>query len=222
MEGIELPKQEEKFPSEYDPTNENSDISKLYKLMKEQKLEEADAVIWLEGNVEDRVAKCAKLMQSNYARELVVSGGAQRGGDLPIENIEKDFLSAGISQGRIIMETESRNTKDQAERIVRMAAEKNWKKIILVVNPYYEFRAFLTFLAELKKEKKDQEIEIINAPVDLSWFSIPSGDRKEDEVDLLEHEEIPRLIKYSKEGDVARPEEGIEYLEYWKNKEVNS
>ncbi|MEK7158846.1 MAG: hypothetical protein AAB733_04715, partial [Patescibacteria group bacterium] len=59
--------QERLFSPELDPTSEHSEISKLYDLIVEQKLESSDAVIWLEGDVDDRVAKCVELIQSQYA-----------------------------------------------------------------------------------------------------------------------------------------------------------
>lgn len=218
----EIKPADQQYPPEFDPTNENSDISVLYKLMKEQELKETDAVIWLEGNVEDRIQKCVNLIQSNLSKELVVSGGAERGGDLPIQKIHDIFVNLGVSEKKIVMETASRNTKDQALKILEIVRDKGWKKITLVANPYHQIRAFLTLLAELDKEELTDEIEIINASADLNWFSVPAGDRKKDEVDLLDQEEIPRLIKYSEQGDVAKPAQGIEYLEKWQARNIEA
>lgn len=209
-----------KYPPEYDPTDENSALSRLFKLMDEQKIEKSDAIVWLEGNILDRVYKCVELMEKKYAKDLLVSGGAQKGGDPPIETIKETFLKEGIPENAMIMETASTNTKNQTLNVLQIVKEKKWKKIILVANPYFKFRTFLNFVSELKKQGLEDDLEIVNAPADLSWFRTPSGARKNDEIELLDREEIPRLIKYAEVGDVATPSEGIAYLEKWKNKKA--
>lgn len=206
---------EPNFPPEYDPNIDNSDISKLYALIKEQEPKEADAIVWLEGDLEDRALKCIKLLQSNYAPLVVLSGGNENA--IKATEIQEKFIQSDISENKIILETESQNTKEQAINVLKIAREKEWKKILLVANFYHQFRAFLTFLAELKKEKMDDDVEIINCPAEYGWYR-QSPQHNKEEVDALVEEEIPRMIKYAENGDVSFPADGIEYLEKWKKK----
>ena len=104
---------------------------------------------------------------------------------------------------------------------LQIAHERGWTKIILVASPYHQVRAFLTFLAELKKQGQAERVKIINAPADLSWYRPASG-RGREAVDLLTQEEIPRIEQYQKKGDVAGVEEGIAYLQYWKSQQDQS
>jgi len=205
---------------EYDYTREDSPISQLYRMIKEQKLEEADAVVWLEGDNDDRVAKCVELIQRNFAPKIILSGEHDdpNYGSIPGSVMKKEFINAGIREERIEMD-DSQNTKDQAVNVMNLSKENNWNKVIIVASPYHQIRAFLTFLAQLKKEKMEEQFKIINAPADLNWFHEAGGRQERDAVELLETEEIPRMIKYSEKGDVAMPSEGVEYLKYWQGRD---
>lgn len=209
------------FPLEYDPERDDSDISKLHLLMKEQKLKEADVVVWSAGDLNDRNQKCINLIQSNYAPTLLLSSGLDNPeiGSIRASKMRQRFVDSGVNPNRIVLEDESRNTKEQAVNVIQIAARRKWKKIILVANPYHQMRLFLTFLAELKKQKLEDQIELINAPADLNWFQKTSRGREE--IEVFSQEEIRRMIDYNKKGDVAKPSEGIEYLEKIKNKLLN-
>ncbi|MFA5358753.1 MAG: YdcF family protein [Patescibacteria group bacterium] len=207
---------------EYDPTDEDSEISRLYKLIKEQPLEQSDAAVWLEGEADDRNVKCIRIVQSDYAPKLVLSGGVDKAPtDIPSQKMAEVFVQSGISRDQIIIDPTSLNTKEQAVNVLRLVKDNDWHKIILVANPYHQIRVFLTFLAELKKQGMDKMVKIINAPADLNWFRTTARGR--DEVDLFNEEEIPRLIKYGQDGvdgkkaDVAKLSEGLDYIEYWNN-----
>ena len=208
------------FPPEYDPINENSDISRLFSLMNEQKLEDSDAVVWFQGEGNDRMEQSIRLIQSDYAHNLILSGGGDKSWDTSTADMLPHFIDAGIDREKIILETDSKNTKEQAINVLDIVKNKKWQRIILVASPYHQIRAFLTYLAELKKLALDKDVELINAPAALGWFNQnPHRDNKIP-ADLLAGDEIPRMIKYSVGGDVAKPGEGVEYLKYWQDKKV--
>jgi hypothetical protein len=210
-------KREPGFSPELNPQSPDSKITELYDLIVRQQLEASDAVIWLEGDVDDRVAKCIELIQRNYAPTIVLSGGNPQPevGAIPSWDMKKTFLDAGIPEEKIVLEDQSKHTKQQAENVLRIAQERGWTKIILVASPYHQIRAFLTFLAELQKIGLADRIKMMNAPADVSWFREVSG-RGREAVDLFTQEESPRIQEYQEKGDVAQVEEGIAYLQHWK------
>lgn len=110
----------------------------------------------------------------------------------------------------LIHENKSKNTREQAVEVVRLAIRKGWKRLALVASHEHQYRAYLTFLREVLDT--DSGIILYNAPVrNLNWF-VDSGwgmrfDRLSDEFDRIE--------KYSRSGHLASANEVIEYQK-WK------
>ena len=169
-----MPKQPAYAGTEYDLTREDSEISKLHNLIQEQEVKESDAVVWFEGDRDDRTAQAIKLMQSDFSPKVILSGGVEGPSDIPSWKMQDEFINAGISEGRIICD-ESTNTKEQAQNVIDQIEENDWKRAILVANPYHQLRAFLTFLAELKKRGLDDKVEMMSAPPEYNWFSKPNS-----------------------------------------------
>lgn len=202
------------FDAFKEESNSMDKLALLFDLMNKQGVEKADAIVWLEGDATDRVKQCIRLMQSDYAPILLLSGGEKNphDGSIPSWEIKQKFMDSGILEEKILIEDQSQHTKGQAINVLRFIKDRGWKKIILVSSPYHQIRAFLTFLAQLRKKGLSDSVHLINAPAHLEWFrEIPA--KKKSAIDLLVEEEIPRLKKYQVFGDVASFDEGIAYLQ---------
>ena len=107
------------------------------------------------------------------------------------------------------------NTRQQAVEVIRMAAEKGWKKLALVASHDHQYRAYLTFLREVLDTKCG--IVLYNTPVrNLNWF-VDSGWGMRFERLIGEFD---RIEKYSAMGQLATAKEVIEYQK-WKESLLN-
>ena len=177
-------------------------------------LEKADAIVVLEGDNLNRIPEAARLFTAGLAPLVVITGGF-RGGpahSIPASEMKLTLVAAGVPEGSIFLEERSQNTREQALEVMKLAKDKGWKSIIIVASHYHQYRAFLTFLKEMREA--ELELVLINAPArDLPWFANELQGRR---IDLLEGE-FERIAEYQKKGHVASFEEGVEYLE-WKEK----
>ena len=110
----------------------------------------------------------------------------------------------------MIFEGTSLNTKEQAIEIVKMAKKYSWSRITLIASHYHTYRAFLTFLQEIKNNSMDLIIDMASVR-DLDWFEETGYGRR---IDLLT-DELEKIDVYHSKGDVIGYEEGVEYLK-WK------
>lgn len=173
----------------------------------------ADAIVLLEGDGLARVSYAVALYREGWAPLVVISGGL----DNPPHSIsaslmKREVVAQGVPEECIVLEEESKNTREQAVALATQCAERGWKRLLIVASHYHQYRAFLTFLKALEEHSLDRSVELISTPArDLPWF-------KEDEqgarIDLLE-QEFERIELYGKKGDVSSYEEGLRYLR-WK------
>lgn len=177
----------------------------------------SDAIILLEGDGFNRYRYAVKLFQEKWAPLIVFSGGITdyAYGSFPYAEIKPLLLQAGIPEENLYHEVRSLNTREQAEEIIKLCLQRDWKKIILVASPYHQYRAYLTFLKSV--QEAEAEIVIYNAPVDqLEWFTPqPWGDR----YSCLQ-QEFDRIEKYSVLGHLATYSEAITYQK-WKESIVS-
>jgi uncharacterized SAM-binding protein YcdF (DUF218 family) len=172
----------------------------------------SDAIILLEGDGFNRCRQAVNLYKSNFANKIVFSGGITdiNYGSLPAEYIIPELQKLGVNLNDIIIEDKSKNTKEQAEEVVKISLSNNWKKIILVASHNHQYRAFLTFLKVIRNLNYD--LLIYNSPArELKWFSEGiSGNR----FTQLESE-FKRINTYSNYGHLATFDEVIKYQQ-WK------
>jgi uncharacterized SAM-binding protein YcdF (DUF218 family) len=98
----------------------------------------------------DRLVRAYELVRAGRARNVLVSGGlvAPRAGDVA----EADRLAAklaqwGIPPGQIAVEATSRNTRENAIEVGRVAAARGWRTLLLVTSAAHAPRALGCFRA---------------------------------------------------------------------------
>lgn len=196
-------------------------IQKLQDLIMTQTPEKADAIIWLQGDQLDRAKKVVELFESGFALRILITGNNILLG--PIERIEESnysldemktyLIGHNIDSKAISIDDKSMNTREQAEKVIQYLKDNNLNSMILVGSPYYQLRAFLTFLKCAQESEWDGHI--INQPADLPWDKPPAG-RKRTAKEYFTEVELPKIKKYQKH--VAKIEDGIAYQEFWKEK----
>lgn len=192
-----------------------TDREKLMALIDNESLKKADAVVLLEGDGFDRIPVTVDLYKKGWAKKIVVSGDQR---NIPCGShhawlMLPHILKKGVPKKDIIMEDKSQHTQEQAIEVMKLVKKNKWKKILLVGSHYHQYRAFLTFLKEMKNQRL--KIQIINAPDrGAPWFKKNKWGRR---IDLLDGE-FERIEKCSKLGHTATFEEGIKYQE-WKEKQ---
>ena len=176
----------------------------------------ANAIVILAGeDAGPRLAAGHELFKQGAAPFIVVTGGlADPPHLLSAGMLRNRLIGAGVHDNRIIVDSESCHTRQQADTTISLAIEKQWQRLILVASPYHQPRACLTFLAALQKAGKSETIRLISiAANQTSQWTCPDGiSITRDQLFTIELEKIER---YRALGDVASYEDGLKYLEYW-------
>ena len=179
-------------------------------------ISKSDAIILLEGDGFNRYKKAIQLYKEGLSDLLVFSGGIvnYEYGSIPYSEIYPLLIDEGIPEYAIVHEKKSQNTREQAIEIIKLAKNKNWKKLLLVASHYHQYRAYLTFLKVIFDSQS--EIILYNAPVtNLKWFEETNWGKR---FELLE-QEFQRIDNYSRKGHLATYYEAIKYQK-WKEKQV--
>lgn len=189
--------------------------SQLIALVSNEVLSKSDAIICLEGDNHLRTEKAWELLKSEMASIIVVSGGLKGSlGSVPALKMADYLIKKGVPKNNILIESDSQNTYEQAQNVMRIAKEEKWRKIILIASAFHQPRAFLTFLKATKDYKV--EIEIFNAPAKHPWF-------EEKELGLSRLEllsgEFSKIKEYQKKGHLVSIKEGLEYQK-WKEQRI--
>lgn len=175
----------------------------------------SDAIVLLEGDGFSRYQYAIELYKKKLAPVIVFSGGITdySYGSYPYEDIKPLILDGGVEEADLLHERYSQNTKQQADEIIKMCIEKEWKSIILVASHYHQYRAYLTFL----KSMLDAHIRlaIYNQPVrNLRWFSFNEWGSR---YSCLKGE-FKRIELYFQKGDLASYQQAIDYQQ-WKEQQ---
>lgn len=144
----------------------------------------------------DRLAHALRLYQAGKAGHILLTGGnvfPQPG--LKSESFyARDLLESwGLPPGVTVLETDSRNTIQNAENSARILEQRGWGKILLVTSATHMHRALMAF--------RHASVDAVPAPTDflavdsntpalLDW--IPSADALSGTTHAL-HEYIGRL-----------------------------
>jgi len=179
-------------------------------------LSKADAMVCLEGDGQERAKEALRLFNQGWAPLIIVSGGNNKiKFSVPADKMADYLIKNGIPENKIIIESGSQNTKEQAEQTMGIVKTKGFKKIILIASNFHQPRAFLTFLKGMENARMN--IVIINAPVrDLSWFD--NNVFEKPRIDLLQ-DEFLKIKEYSEKGHVFSIDKAIEYQK-WKEKQI--
>jgi uncharacterized SAM-binding protein YcdF (DUF218 family) len=98
----------------------------------------------------DRVVRGFELVRAGRARYVLLSGGLVF--PQPGEVVEADRLAAklaqwGVTPAQIVVETSSRNTRENAIETGRLAASRGWKLLLVVTSAAHAPRALGCFRA---------------------------------------------------------------------------
>jgi uncharacterized SAM-binding protein YcdF (DUF218 family) len=176
----------------------------------------SDAVILLEGDGFSRIDKACEIVNNQQANYLIFSGGIdnQSVGSFDYNKCQSFINKKSIPHEKLILELNSKNTREQAKEVVELCKKFKWKSIILTASHYHQLRAFLTFLKVLIEEKLENELIIYNAPEKkLEWFEDTGWGKR---IELLENE-FNKIITYQSLNHIASYKEAIEYLEWREN-----
>ena len=183
---------------------------KFIALVDNDGLLKSDVIVLLEGDGYNRYQKAANLYLKGLANKIIFSGAITDYdyGSFPFEDILPKLLESGVPESAVIHEKKSKNTKEQAVEVIRLAEINNWKKIILVATHEHQYRAYLTFLKQVLKA--ENEILLFNSPVrNLKWFDNNVWGKRFDNID----KEFEKIDKYMSMGHLASYEEAITYQE---------
>lgn len=189
----------------------------FFALLVNQPLMRANAIVVLAGeDGEKRAAVCTGLLQQDAAPIVILSGGVEGAPRwIGARSLEPKLWAMGVAPQRIVLETVSQNTREQAVEIVNIAKRQiGWNRLLIVASPYHQYRAFLTILKRLQEEGLDRQMHMISVPAtQTAWFESPDG------VEMSRYElmaeEIRKIEVYSDLGHVATYDEAIEYLRFW-------
>jgi uncharacterized SAM-binding protein YcdF (DUF218 family) len=85
----------------------------------------------------ERITRAFELLHAGRARDVLLSGGVSN--PAPGEPAESEQLAAmlrewGVPPERIVVETRSRNTRENAVESARVVADRGWKRLLLVTS----------------------------------------------------------------------------------------
>ncbi len=169
--------------------------------VKRDELKKSDAIVVLTGNGWERTEWAIKLYKQEWATLLVMIGST---GSRPSPEMAEFAEQFGIPKNKILIDTNSTNTRLNANNVVGLAQKYGWEQIILVTSPHHQLRSYLTF----KKAIKDFQghLKIINyPPLQYSWFELVESSRNKKHKVLrffYLFSELYRILKYRIKGDL--------------------
>lgn len=177
---------------------------KFIKLASCQKPENADAVLWIQGDRYDRGYKTLSLFRKGFAKRIVLTGNnilvkektAPGTNNVTLKEMSLWLQKKGISKNKIIIESQSFNTAEQAKNVIALAKKNKWRRILLVASFYHQPRVFISFLKSA--EEHGWNGKIINQLTKINWSKKPCG-RKQSAKNLA-IEEIKKIKKYGLEN----------------------
>lgn len=147
---------------------------------------EADVIIVLGGECADRVWRGVELFKSGAAPRILLSGN----GDA--EFIKNRLLLAGVPEKGIALESQSRNTKENAEYSCRWARAHKVRRAIVVTSWYHSRRALACFAAfgqgiefssrpayhgldMVSKPSEDEAVSVFCEYLKITWYCLRYG-----------------------------------------------
>jgi uncharacterized SAM-binding protein YcdF (DUF218 family) len=114
----------------------------------EDSLQKADAILELsiDNFYADRATRAAELYRQGLAPVVVASGVRLRPYAGIAELMEHDLIERGVPKEKILrFPQDAENTHQEAEALAKLAAEKNWKSVIVVTSNYHTRRTRYIF-----------------------------------------------------------------------------
>jgi uncharacterized SAM-binding protein YcdF (DUF218 family) len=101
------------------------------------------------GNIE-RLMAARELMVHDRARFVLLSGGDGHpagGGEPEARILARQLVEWGVDPARIVVEDESRNTRENAVESARVIRREGWRSVLLVTSAFHMRRALGCFRA---------------------------------------------------------------------------
>jgi uncharacterized SAM-binding protein YcdF (DUF218 family) len=114
----------------------------------EDPLTQSDAIIVLSDDnfFADRATRASELFRQRLAPGIVASGRRLRPTAGIAELMEHDLIERGVPQDRILrFPHDADNTKEEAEALAPLVAQKHWHSVIVVTSNYHTRRARYIF-----------------------------------------------------------------------------
>lgn len=161
-------------------------------LIVEKPLSSADAIFVLSGSdaFVERTHEAAKLFKKKVAPKIFLSDDGLQGGWYQkeqrnpyfFEHARWELIGLGVPAEAIeILPTRVAGTNDEANLLVKVAAERNLKSLLLVTSAYHTRRTLWTFERVVKKNNSPLEIGIkfpsddTNTPSRIGWWLSVKG-----------------------------------------------
>lgn len=129
------------------------------------------------GDTMARTKAAVELYKKGWAPTLIFSGAAEdKGGPSNAMAMRADAIAQGVPANAILIEEQSENTKQNAEKTRELLKSRGISDIILVTSGYHMRRAMLEFTALTREDN----VRIRTAPTDDShwgwwWWLTPRG-----------------------------------------------
>jgi uncharacterized SAM-binding protein YcdF (DUF218 family) len=94
-----------------------------------------------------RVAEGVRRLEAGAAPVLLLSGGKGDGVPAEAEAMRDLALAAGVAEARLVLETESRSTLENARCSARIMRARGWTKALVVTDAVHLPRALMAFRA---------------------------------------------------------------------------
>lgn len=182
---------------------------------------DADAAVVLCGEDSGpRVQVGMELMVHGLVSRVLFSGGRD---ELPrwhgAKRIRDEVIGKGADPRRILTETESTNTHEQAVNVVGIMRQEGWDRVVLAVSAYHQYRAFLAFLRQLHLAGLERDVLLVSRPATVApWLGKPAG-CKATRLDLLKGE-LAKVATYRRRGHLCSYSDAIAYLKAWEGVEA--
>jgi uncharacterized SAM-binding protein YcdF (DUF218 family) len=127
-------------------------------------IEHADAIVVLgdDNYGGERAARAAELFRAGWAPQVVASGRMMRTYAGVAELIQHDLQSDGVPTAAVIrFDQHADSTRTEAEALRGLAAQRHWRRILVVTSNYHTRRARYIFR---KVFPSDVSIEVASAP----------------------------------------------------------
>lgn len=186
----------------------------LFEKILGQAPQKADAIVLLQGDQADRAPMALSLFQQRLAPLILISGNNVLVGpntrpeesDFELALLEKYLVEHGVPASSVLIDDQAFNSFGQAVNAVRIAKERGWRTLLVVVSAYHALRAYLSFVKQAQDQGWNGTI-VVHA-VEFPWDSAPSG-REKTACEMLELE-MEKIQKYAK--DIATIEAGLQYF----------
>ena len=188
-----------------------ADGVELFDRLMAQEPQQADTIVFLQGDQLDRAPAVEKLWKRGLAPLVLITGNNDLIGrgkrneecDFHLDKLKGYLLERGIPNESILMDDQAFNTPDQAIHAIEMARKHGWKTLLIITSPYHILRAYLTCLKQVHEQEWSGGI--IMHVADLAWERNPSG-RERPALEMLDIE-LDKIEKYQK--DLANVSEGL-------------